>query len=1012
MQKNINSVPSDLPGKRLLKDRLRHKKNLFNSSAGIFLILIMFSAAAFLLMKNSTNETPIPEKSQDEKEQRAAFSEERWKREFKMLRDPVLGIIPAGIHEKEKMQARNIPAKIEEISMSETGVTNQNNYLPVGPNNIGGRTRAIAFDKRNNQVIIAGCVSGGIMRSQNGGVSWTRVSPADDIHNLTALAQDPRPGSEDVWYAGGGEHLGNSASADGATFMGHGVWKSTNNGQTWTRLTLNIAGLPVPAGGFTLEVFDHPFDFVHRIIVNPVNGHVYVAGHRRLIRSADGGNSWEIAFNTATGATSANGQMDVTCTSTGKLYLALNGGSPDLALRGVWTSNNGNPGSWTRFAGGQVLNVDSVPGWRGNDYTNPLTKRILLALAPSSQNLLYVLYENGLDQGGPAPQPEVDMFRFNATSNSWTNLSANMPDFPNGDREGVDPIAIQGGYDMMVYVKPDDPNTVILGGTCLYRSTNGFTSTAGTAWIGGYGNTLPTLTIYPNSHPDMHAIAFDPSNPNRVIAADDGGLQVTSDITTTISATVPVAWTMVRNYQTLQYYHIAMDPGQGRNNFIGGSQDNGTHVRDADLILGGRPGDRPDINDHARIVGGDGGAAGFGRTTGSAQLAYMSSQLGDIYRATFSGGVSAFNNIKPTGLTPNPSNPGGSGDFITYFKIDFDNSDILYYVNFNRLFRTTNAGSVTSSTWTELTGTGAAVNPSNPTSGTNISISALEMSRGEYQASHVLYIGTDNGRILRLDDPKNAVPGATPVNITPSQLTGLGAVYISDIAVNPKNDNEIMAVVSNYSANNNTAINIWWTNNAKSASPTWRLAEGNLTMPSVRSCMIVTKRDATNQPVTEYYVGTSVGLYSAVDIATTLQNNGQVNWVREGGDVLNYAVVSTMDYRPQDNVLLVGTHGNGLFYTNIGTPDAGGQAPGDNFISSIFPSITRGNSLRYTIGNTFEVQSIIIQVFSSSGQLLQTGTDAYRSNSISLTHLPAGTYILSIVSKDGKYKFTRKFVKL
>lgn len=974
------------------------------------LVLTALAVAAGILVYNYRSAAPADEYYEDE-ENRAAFAQERWRHEFEMLRDPILGRIPEGIRQRELVQAQSIPSKIDEITASGNGAANQNNYQPAGPNNIGGRTRTIALDKRNNQVIIAGCVSGGIMRSSNGGQTWTRVSPEEDMHNLSALAQDPRAGFEDTWYAGAGEPIGNTANADGALYLGHGIWKSTNNGQTWTKLTLNITGLPVPPGGFQLEAFDHPFDYVHRIVVNPVNGHVYIAGHRRLIRSLDGGNSFEIAFNTISGATAANGQMDVACTNTGRLYLALNGGSPDLTLRGVWTSTTGAAASWTRIAGGSLLNVDSVAGWRANDYTAPLTKRILLALAPSSQNLLYVLYENGLSQSGAAPQPEVDMFRLNATGNTWTNLSANMPDFPGGDREGVDPIAIQGGYDMMVYVKPDDPNFVVLGGTCLYRSTNGFTSTAGTAWIGGYGNTLPTLTFYPGSHPDMHAVAFDPTNPNRMIAADDGGLQVTNDVTATATATVPVTWSMVRNYQTLQYYHIAMDPGAGRNNFIGGSQDNGTHVRDADLILGARPADRPDINDHGRIVGGDGGAAGLGRNSGTSQAAYMSSQLGDIYRAVFNGNVTGFTNIRPANLTSNPST-SGFGDFVTYFKIDFDNSDVLYYVNFNRLFRTVNAPSVTSGTWTELTGVGAAVNPSNPTAGTNISISALEMTRGDYQSSHALYIGTDNGKIFRLNDPRNALPGAAPVDITPSQFAGLGAIYISDIAVNPNNDEEIMAVVSNYSANNNTAINIWWTNNAKSASPTWRLAEGNLTLPSIRSCMIVVKKDASNVSSTEYYVGTSAGLYSAINIGATLTGGGQVSWVREGGNVLNYAVVSTMDYRPQDNILAVGTHGNGLYFTNTGTPDFGAQVTGDLFIAKVSPTITRGGTIRYTIGNTFNVQNIIVQVYSINGQLLQNVSDAYRSNNLNIVGLPAGTYVLSIKSRDGKYKFTQKFVKL
>ncbi|HYE53425.1 MAG TPA: hypothetical protein VD996_01230, partial [Chitinophagaceae bacterium] len=530
--------------------------------------LVLALLLGLWIYQQAANEQAHPHTPDEyhEHEQPAAYAAERWKHEFNMLKDPVLGRIPEGIREKELQQARTIAPKVNEVLMSGNGLDDLNNYLPAGPNNIGGRTRAIAFDRRNNQVIIAGCVSGGIMRSSNGGQTWTRVSPEDDIHNLTALAQDPRPGFEDTWYAGGGEPLGNSASAPGAVFMGHGVWKSVNNGQSWTRLSLEIAGLPTPPGGFTLEAFDHPFDFVHRIMINPVNGHVYVAGHRRLVRSVNAGNDWEIVFNTVQGATAANGQMDVAITSTGKIYTALNGGNPDLHLRGIWTSNNGNAGSWTRIAGGQILSVDSVLNWRGNDYAAPLAKRILLTLAPSNQDIMYVIYENGLSQAGINPQPEIDMFRYNAGSNAWTNLSANMPDFP-GDREGVDPIAVQGGYDMMVYVKPDDPNTIILGGTCLYRSTNGFTSTAATAWIGGYGNTLPTLTIYPNSHPDMHAIAFDPANPDRVIAADDGGLQVTSDIMANNSASAPVSWSMVKNYQTLQYYHVAMDPGIGRNNF-------------------------------------------------------------------------------------------------------------------------------------------------------------------------------------------------------------------------------------------------------------------------------------------------------------------------------------------------------------------------------------------------------------------------------------------------------------
>jgi hypothetical protein len=83
----------------------------------------------------------------------------------------------------------------------------------------------------------------------------------------------------------------------------------------------------------------------------------------------------------------------------------------------------------------------------------------------------------------------------------------------------------------------------------------------------------------------------------------------------------------------------------------------------------------------------------------------------------------------------------------------------------------------------------------------------------------------------------------------------MSGLNIQDIAVNPNNDNEIIAVVTNYGrtvgANLNNVTNILWTNDAKSASPTWKVAEGNLTgnntsgYISARSCMITVKKDGS-----------------------------------------------------------------------------------------------------------------------------------------------------------------------
>ncbi len=931
------------------------------------------------------------------KEEKASYTFERYKYEYDLLKSPVTGRIPTDIRTRELSFAKQIPEKTYDRNSGMLTTLTLNTYTPAGPDSIGGRTRALAYDKRfgtaGNQVVLSGSVSGGIMRSTDGGNTWVRVSPEGDIHALTALAQDPRTGNENTWYAGGGEFISNSASASGAPYMGYGIWKSTDNGISWTKLSLtalDIDGVTTVGAG-TLEIFDNPFDFVHKIFVNPANGHVYVAGHRRLLRSTNGGTNWNVVYSGTQPASSDNGQMDITGTTAGRLYLGVNGGFPDRNKRGLFTSTDGL--TWTRLAGGNTLNVDSVSDWRGNDDGNN-SRRIILALAPSNENFLYVTYENGLQQDGASGKPEVDMYKLDATGgvNTWTNLSANMPDFP-GQLDGVDPFETQDGYNLYLVIKPDDPNVVFLGGTSLFRSTSGFTNKTATAWIGGYNEDFSSgLRIYANSHPDFHNLAFQPNNggnnPNylKAIAANDGGVQMTNNIMSATPALNPVTWQMAAKYQTLQYYHVAIDPTPGSPLFIGGAQDNGTRVR-------------TDASDHVRILSGDGAAAAIAGSTNTTFTFYGSSQLGQIYRDA----TNTFTKITPNNLTPTPGYTDAFGEFVTYFKIDFDNPDNLYYVNYNRLLRTTNAPTVTSAGWTELTGVSSTINPTN---GTTTSIRALEITRGTYNPNHVLYIGTTNGRVYRLDDPKNALANTVPDNITPPGMTGV----VSDIAVNPNNDDEIMVTVSNYET-----INIYWTNNAKSSTPTCRSDEGNLTLPSIRSCMIVVKKDASNNPVTEYYVGTSVGLYSTLNLAT-----GTPVWVREGGNVLNFAVVNSMDYRPQDNTLLIGTHGNGIYYANVGTPDfrpnqnTGVTDPIRNdksFIKIVYPTVVNHNTIQFKTGDMFTIPKVVVKITNVSGQVIYQRDFLYQDGQLNIQQFAKGVYVLTITSPDYKHQHVQRFVK-
>ncbi len=822
------------------------------SSKGVAVLAVVFVS---LLLNRAQEEKPN-HRVQERRDAKTRFEhiEDRARFEFNRLRDPRTGKVPRGIRQAEFAFANRLPTR-EQMS---DNPNNLNVYTTLGPTNLGGRTRAFGFDKRNANIRLAGGVSTGMFRTTNGGVSWTDVTPSGEIHNVTCLAQDPRSSFEDTWYYGTGEALGNSASL-AAFYYGNGIYKSTDNGASWSLLANTASG--------GLEDFDNPFDFVHRIAVDPTNGYVYAAVQRAVYRSTNGGTAWAPVLGEFAGTTSS-GVTDVVVTSTGRLYAAFAGtaGSttagglpPSTPLDGVWTSTSGAAGTWTKIAGSG--SATTPPGWRAaNAYG-----RVVLAVAPSNNDVLYILYDNMTESNcSGTPAPEADFFKWTQSLTSGVNRSANLPDEP-GCNNGNDPFAVQGGYDLSIAVKPNDENFVVIGGTNAYRSTDGFATTANTTRIGGYDNPN-SAQPYPDHHPDIHALVFNPSNSAMLVCGSDGGIHE-ADVTAT-----PVVWTSLNNsYVTYQYYYVTLSPDAGSTNFLGGLQDNGTAYSTG-------------ATSHTEVFSGDGASVGI--STGNVYH-YVSAQNGVIFRRNSTDPPHAGTDIKPTG--------SGAGVFVTIFYLNPDNTEHLYYVSGKKLYRTTSASTVGPGTWTLMSAFESTLSDN---------ISVLRTSRGTYAASHKLYVGTADGKVYRLNDPANAPAGTVPIDITGAAFPS--GAYVSDISVDPADDTKVLVTFSNYGV-----ASIWYTDDASVASPTWSNVEGNLTLPSVQSCMIVRR---TGHP-TEYYVGTTVGLYS-----TTSLTGGSTTWVMEGSTVVKKAVVRSLAYRPIDNRLLVGTHGNGMFQTSIPNP--------------------------------------------------------------------------------------------
>ena len=475
--------------------------------------------------------------------------EGRAEAEFKMIKNPKTGKMPHDVHIKsiaaaKKTRALQLPAELNEdgVSLRSLPVIG---ITPRGPNNYGGRTLGIGIDKRNSMNVLAGGASSGIFRSTNGGASWTRVTPSGDIHSVTAIAQDTRAGQEDTWYCGSGESSIASPDGVGALYYGNGLWKSTDNGVTW---------VPLASTKSDLYSFDNDFDYIYRIVVNPNNGDVLVSASETIKRSSDGGATWSNVLGSNNRAEKLGKSGDVIYNVASNTFYASIYGSNTAG--GIYNSTDGI--AWTKIATPTVL---------GN---GPL--RIVLANVANTANVL-AFYETTTS---PCSTNKVALQLYNASMMTWTNYSDKIGVCAAGT-SNPKVIKSQGGYNMCIATKPDDANTVYFGGTEIYRLN---LATFAYEYIGGDQGTA-TAT---NLHVDNHYLTFDPNNNNLLWACNDGGMRTTV-VTGTIAAgpTGGFAWTdRTTNYTTHQYYGSDISPINGSTFLAGAAQDNAFTIHPTD----------------------------------------------------------------------------------------------------------------------------------------------------------------------------------------------------------------------------------------------------------------------------------------------------------------------------------------------------------------------------------------------------------------------------------------------
>jgi hypothetical protein len=535
------------------------------TGAVIGLVCFFYSNQSFRSSVSlKSNELVLPLKTNDDNEQTddidkaIAFDVERTK-------DIRLGYVPTErlIVAKQQMDIE-FAAQRNSNSNYQRGPVSGITWTERGPNNIGGRTRAVAFDLNdapNYRKVWAGGVGGGLWVTNDITVAnpvWTKQNDLFDNIAIGSFAQSPS--NPQNMFFGTGEGWFNADAIRGA-----GVWFSSNGGNTWARLASTI---------------NNTFFFTQKIVVDNAGAVYACTRDGGLQKSIDNGTSWTRVLGTGVNnvlptnvAAIGNRAADIEIAANGDLYCSVG----IFSTGAIYRSTNGGT-SWT---------VVTPAG------TN--AQRIELACAPSDANTVYALFQE--------PNTNIcnGIQRYNAATGTWTagtvpNIidQGNNSNFTRG----------QAWYDLIAAVDPNNANSLYIAGVDALRSDDGgVTWTQMTAWSlfasPGFGTAQ-------NVHADHHNIVYRPGSSSIALWATDGGIDYTTNANL---ATGRPDWSRRNSgYNIAQFYSVAIHPTL-TDYLIGGTQDNGT-LRTT----------TPGIGAATTVTGGDGGFAHIDQENGNIQI--------------------------------------------------------------------------------------------------------------------------------------------------------------------------------------------------------------------------------------------------------------------------------------------------------------------------------------------------------------------------------------------------------
>lgn len=399
---------------------------------------------------------------------------------------------------------------------------------PFDFGNLAGRLTAVAIHPQNPQILLVGAATGGIWKSTDGGTSFRPVAdsaPALAMSQITYSRSNPS-----IVYAATGEadsaDLEFRPSRSFGTYLGAGLLKSVDGGDTWARIDVDLPANSV-LSRVAVKSDDPQIVVVGVYVVQDLAANAARVGG--IFRSTDGGVHFSKTFAHAVSDLASDPN------DAGTLWAAfgVTGGCTTCTdASGVYRSTDFGltfTPSLTATAGGATF-----PQVLGNVKLG-LTKTRPVAIYAS---VLDTNSEHGSGAG---------IYRSTDAGASWTRRSTH-PDM----------CGFQCEYDHYILPSPTAPDTVYFGAVDLYKSTDGAAT-----W-----RKLTDVYVTGGSvHPDHHAAAIPDGAPNTVYFAHDGGLNRSTDGGASfqnLNTTLGVS----------QFNTLALHPT--RSDFaMGGTQDNG-----------------------------------------------------------------------------------------------------------------------------------------------------------------------------------------------------------------------------------------------------------------------------------------------------------------------------------------------------------------------------------------------------------------------------------------------------